>query len=367
MRRLLVMCAVLLSCASSLKAQIALCESLGNAYRECRVSSSGTIQLVMEISDRLCFEGTTWGTRTAGTVWVTKGCRATFTVVNTGIQKLRSTRLVVCESIHGSREYCAADAREGLLLSRQLSRAACVKDQSWGVDPELTLIWVDRGCRAEFLLGPTTEREPAPPQLDSLVVCESENGRRRNCKADTSAGVQIVRALGDKACAFGREWGYDADGIWVSKGCRAEFVVRGKPKPLMQAITCESKNDARVQCPAETQFGVAIIRQLSERSCVLGKSWGFDETGVWVADGCQGQFALGGYRLAPEAVPGTATKVTCESLDGGHKHCPVDTSRGVGLIRQLSDSACVLNRTWAYDRNGIWVTDGCRAEFAVAH
>ena len=67
--------------------------------------------------------------------------------------------------------------------------------------------------------------------------------------------------------------------------------------------------------------------------------------------------------LAPHA----ASKVTCESLDGGHKHCPVDTSRGVGLIRQISDSDCVLNRTWAWDRNGIWVTNGCRAEFAVAH
>jgi ribosomal protein L37AE/L43A len=179
--------------------------------------------------------------------------------------------------------------------------------------------------------------------------------------------VQIVRPLGDKPCAFGREWGYDADGIWVSKGCRAEFVVRGKPKPIMRAIMCESRNDSRNQCPAETQFGVAIIRQISERECVLGKSWGFDETGVWVADGCQGQFALGGYRLPPDAVPATASKVTCESLDGGHKHCAVDTSHGVGLIRQISASDCVLNRTWAYDRDGIWVTNGCRAEFAVAH
>jgi hypothetical protein len=367
MRRLLVMCAVLLSCASSLKAQTALCESFGKAYRECRIASSGTVQLVMEISERLCFESLTWGTSTPGTVWVKNNCRATFTVTNTGIQPLRGRNLLVCESTKGNREICTADASSGVLLTRQLSKAPCVQGESWGADPERDLIWVDYGCRAEFLLGRTNEVEVAPPYLDSVVVCESEDGRRRNCTADTTAGVQIVRQLSDKACGFGHEWGYDGKGIWVTKGCRAEFVVRGKPKPLMRAIVCASENDARKQCPAETQFGVALMRQISERECILGKSWGFDETGVWVADGCHGQFALGGYRLTPEAMPLTASKITCESLDGGHKHCPVDTSHGVGLIRQISDSDCVLNRTWAYDRNGIWVTNGCRAEFAVAH
>src|SRR6188474_1788963 len=129
MRRMLVMCAVLLSCASSLKAQIALCESFGKAYRECRVASSGRVQLVMEISERLCFESLTWGTSTAGTVWVKDNCRATFTVVNTGIRKPRGAKLVVCESIKGSRASCAADASQGVILSRQLSKAACVQDQ----------------------------------------------------------------------------------------------------------------------------------------------------------------------------------------------------------------------------------------------
>lgn len=364
--RLLLMCAVLSASAPSLKAQVALCESLGNAYRECRIASSGTVQLVMEISDRLCFESLTWGTRSPGTVWVRRGCRATFTVTNTGIQKLPGANLVVCESLSEGRQFCVADASSGVVLHRQLSKAVCAEDQSWGIDPERTLIWVDRGCRGEFLLGPNLKTIPPPPRLDEIVVCESKDGRRNNCKADTTEGAQIVRALGDRDCGFGREWGYDANGIWVNKGCRAEFVVRGKPRPTLQTVDCASENGARRECPAVTQFGVAIIKQISERGCTLGKSWGFDETGVWVSDGCHGQFALGGYRLPAEAVPATASKITCESVDGGQKHCAVDTSHGVGLIRQISDSDCVLNRTWAYDRNGIWVSDGCRAEFAVA-
>ena len=369
MRRLVVMCAVVLSCAASLNAQTVLCESLGTtrgAYRECRVGSSGKIRLLMEISDRVCFEGLTWGTVSIGIVWVDKGCRATFTVADPSVPKPRGKSRVVCESTKGNRQICAADTSNGVVFAQQLSKADCVQSESWGVDPDRDIIWVDYGCRAEFLLGRTTEPIPARPALDSVVVCESENGRRKNCKADTTAGVQIVRQLSDGACGFGREWGYDANGIWVNKGCRAEFVVRGKPKPTIHTVVCESLNGARSQCPAETQFGVAVFRQISESECLLGKSWGFDETGVWVTDGCHAQFALGGYRLPAEAVPPTAAKVVCESLDGGHKQCPVDTSRGVGLINQMSGSDCVLNRTWGYDRNGIWVTNGCRAEFAVA-
>jgi hypothetical protein len=360
------MCVVLLSCAASLNAQTVLCESIGNTYRECRVGTSGTIRMVMEMSDKACFEGLTWGTQSIGTVWVDRGCRATFTVGGPAAPKPRSKNRVVCESAKGNREVCAAETGNGVVLVQQLSKTACVRNENWGVDPERDLVWVDHGCRAEFLLGKTTEEPQVRQLLDSVVVCESENGRRQNCKADTTAGVQIVRQLSDSACGFGREWGYDTNGIWVNKGCRAEFVVRGKPKPTVKAVVCESLNNTRSLCPAETQFGVAIIRQLSESECVLGKTWGFDETGVWVTEGCHAQFALGGYRLPAEAVPPTASKVVCESLDGGHKQCAVDTSHGVGLIRQISDSACVLNRTWGYDRNGIWVTTGCRAEFAVA-
>ena len=32
-------------------------------------------------------------------------------------------------------------------------------------------------------------------------------------------------------------------------------------------------------------------------------------------------------------------------------------------LRQLSRAACIQGRTWGYGRNGIWVSDGCRAEF----
>jgi hypothetical protein len=319
----------------------------------------------MEMSERACFEGATWGTRSIGVVWVDRGCRATFSVGSIPQPRKRKLR-VVCESQKGQREVCPAETESGITFARQLSQTECVRGENWGWDDDRGMVWVDHGCRAEFLIGRNSESPPATQKLDTVVVCESENNKRKDCKADTGGGVQIVRALSDAPCGFEHEWGYDANGIWVNKGCRAEFVVRSQPKVMARSVTCESQNDARHHCAAETQFGVALVRQLGEKECVLDQSWGFDEQGVWVAGGCRAQFALGGYRLPPNAVPPTAAKVMCESLDGGHKQCPVDTSRGVGLIRQTSGADCVLNKTWGYDRNGIRVTNGCRAEFAVA-
>lgn len=370
MRTLLVVAvAAVLSFVSSAEAQTVSCESFGpTSYRECRIGSSGVIRLVTEYSANLCVEDVTWGSNQIGVVWVRRGCRATFTVTETEQSRERRLHRVICESKNGRREVCEADLADGIVLVQQLSKARCAHGQSWGYDLEKAQIWVDQGCRAEFRRGRGPDAIPGEIELNTPVTCESKNGKRNVCKADTSAGVQIVRQLDNASCDYRRDWGWDNDGIWVANRCRAEFVVRGKPKVAVQAIACESVNGMRNRCPADTHLGVAVFKTLGDGECIFGETWGFDADGVWVDKGCYAQFALGGYRLPADAVlPPNAEKITCESLDGGHKPCPVDTSRGVGLLRQLSDADCVLNRTWGYDRNGIWVTNGCRADFAVAH
>ncbi|HKR67154.1 MAG TPA: DUF3011 domain-containing protein, partial [Thermoanaerobaculia bacterium] len=343
----------------ALHAQTWPCESINNQYRECRIGSSGVVRMVMEMSARSCFEGATWGTREGGIVWVDRGCRAMF-----AIDALASGS-IFCESLNGLRAVCSATTTKGVSLARQLSKDECFEGVSWGYDPDRNIIWVDHGCRGEFALA---RRKQSPlPVLEKSVVCESENGARKDCAADTSSGAQIVRTLSNTACRFGQEWGYDAKGIWVTKGCAAEFVVRNKPATTVRAIACESKRKDRTNCPADTRYGVAFLRSLGSNECTLGRTWGFDDHSIWVSGGCRGQFALGGYRLPAEAVPATAHKVVCESVDGKREYCGVNTARGVGLVRQISETDCVLNRSWGYAADGIWVSDGCRAEFAVAH
>jgi Protein of unknown function (DUF3011) len=58
------------------------------------------------------------------------------------------------------------------------------------------------------------------------VSCSSDNGRRHYCGVDTKGGVRLIRETGGSACRQGDSWGYDSRGIWVDRGCRAEFEVR---------------------------------------------------------------------------------------------------------------------------------------------
>lgn len=57
--------------------------------------------------------------------------------------------------------------------------------------------------------------------------------------------------------------------------------------------------------------------------------------------------------------------LTCESGRGRYEYCRIETSNHVSLRRQLSNTPCELDDTWGYDRHGIWVDHGCRAEFTV--
>jgi hypothetical protein len=57
--------------------------------------------------------------------------------------------------------------------------------------------------------------------------------------------------------------------------------------------------------------------------------------------------------------------ITCESRNGQYQSCSANTSGGVTLSRQLSSQGCWQGDTWGYDRNRVWVTRGCRAQFRV--
>jgi len=71
-------------------------------------------------------------------------------------------------------------------------------------------------------------------------------------------------------------------------------------------VACSSKPGERTDCPADTSKGVALARSTGEAPCLLGKTWGYSDTAVWVSDGCAANFFLGAEQPAaakPEAAP----------------------------------------------------------------
>ena len=58
-------------------------------------------------------------------------------------------------------------------------------------------------------------------------------------------------------------------------------------------ISCQSRGGDRQHCPATTSSGVALVKSTGTAPCLLGKTWGYDDTGIWVSDGCGGEFVAG--------------------------------------------------------------------------
>ncbi len=197
---------------------------------------------------------------------------------------------VRCES-GGKMNRCGFTGAGTVTLMRQLSKSACVQGKSWGYSGNT--IWVDNGCRADFVVSPYNA-SVAP--MTSAVVCESD-GKLRHCNADTRFGVQISHQLSKHSCVEGKSWGYDSRGVWVDDGCRAEFITGARPMTSSSTyhgtVVCESVNNVRHRCSADTRFGVQMSRQLSKDSCVINSTWGFDSRGIWVTKGCRAEFALG--------------------------------------------------------------------------
>ena len=80
---------------------------------------------------------------------------------------------------------------------------------------------------------------------------------------------------------------------------------------VSSVVTCVSTGDQRQHCPANTSAGVVILRQSSETNCLLGRNWGYDAQGVWVSEGCGGEFATGSTSRSA-AVPG-ASECVCRA------------------------------------------------------
>jgi Protein of unknown function (DUF3011) len=226
---------------------------------------------------------------------------------------------------------------------------------------------------------------------DSVIRCESRDNRTERCAVGGGGDIRLVRQLSGSPCVRGRNWGTDSRGIWVSGGCRAEFSVGGYGygdhdydddrygggygNNGGDTFRCESTNNRTERCASSGR--AEFIRQLSNTPCVRGKSWGTDSRGVWVSNGCRGLFRSGGYGNGygnnnggynnNNGGYGGSDLIRCESADNRSRSCSfTGNSRGeIRLLRQLSGKPCVENQTWGRSRNGVWVTQGCRAEFVI--
>ncbi len=292
------------------------CESPRGRDSYCPADTRLGVQLTRDLNGR-CQIGRTWGYDRGG-IWV-RGCSGEFEIGRRGNGYgwgwgYQGTDYVVCESRDYRYELCNVNTRGGVVLTNQISRADCVEGRSWGYDNRG--IWVDQGCAGEFAVGGRPggggrpqggggDYYPADPNLGATFTCESRDNRRRQCAVSFGRGnrVTVIRNISSQPCVEGDTWGYDGAGVWVDRGCRAEFrVIQGSggnypgPGPggggSAETVRCESRDYKRTFCDVGRVQDVRLRRQISKSQCVEGQTWGYDRRRLWVDQGCGAEFDI---------------------------------------------------------------------------
>ena len=208
------------------------------------------------------------------------------------------------------------------------------------------------------------------------ISCQSLNYQQQFCPT----GVSITRAWmvnqrSRSPCIEGQTWGFQGDGIWVNQGCEGDFAFQGVAAPPVvvapsrpggMRVTCESQNYQQNFCPTGQQItGAWVIEQRSSAPCIQGQTWGYQNNDLWVTQGCAADFGVQGYGTAPPPMMPAAGNIVCESRNYQQQFCAINrpVSRA-WLVTQRSRAPCVQGQSWGFDRGGIWVTEGCEAEFA---
>lgn len=227
------------------------------------------------------------------------------------------------------------------------------------------------GCLASVALP-----APAAHAQNGVVRCESQSNRERVCSTGWR-NAQLVRQLSGSACEEGRTWGSRNGSIWVTNGCRAEFVEArggngggwgGNNGGSGQTIRCESQNNRERSCPVGWR-NARLVRQLSGSPCTEGRTWGVRSGAVWVSNGCRAEFTEArGWGGGGGGWGGGNSNysITCSSNNNRTQNCDWDERQGRPVLQQqLSGSACQEGRSWGYSRGQVWVSNGCRARFGV--
>ena len=88
------------------------------------------------------------------------------------------------------------------------------------------------------------------------------------------------------------------------------FTYAGEPQTSLVPINCTSTAGQRQHCAANTSSGILMRQSTGTAACLLGKTWGYDDAGVWVMDGCGADFLV--MQTQAPSVPSSGMAVTLD-------------------------------------------------------
>jgi len=111
---------------------------------------------------------------------------------------------------------------------------------------------------------------PAPrvlaQQPTQTIQCASTDGRVQRCPVDARGGVVLQTQYSRSGCYQNETWGYDANSVWVSNGCRAAFLVGTPPRS-------NSNNGKQVATIAAVALVAAAVLAASHKNNDNNQNW----------------------------------------------------------------------------------------------
>lgn len=211
-----------------------------------------------------------------------------------------TARSVICSSTNNRYIECRTPFRGRAVVTQQISKIRCQEGSNWG--QRQSMIWVNGGCRARFSEvsggGGWDNDNDNDSGNNRRITCESRNNQYRECRTGFRGAAQLYRRISSNRCDSGRDWGSRSGYVWVRNGCRAEFYdsTNGNGNGNgwgnnNYTVTCSSDGSNYRTCAWDHRYGTPrLIQQLSRQSCVSGRTWGYDNRGLWVSGGCRARF-----------------------------------------------------------------------------
>lgn len=201
---------------------------------------------------------------------------------------------------------------------------------------------------------------------DYTITCESDAGQTRNCPINGNGKAYLQTQLSRAGCYEGQTWGSYDNSIWVSNGCRATFrVSQNNYNSYGNRYSGSSSDNGKAAAAAAAVIiGAAAVAAASNKNNQHGS---YSNSGYNDRYGDNYRYYGNNYYNNNNYGNNYGNRtVTCESQDRNRRSCSVFIGRGnVQISRKLSSSACRFGQDWDYDRNAIYVWNGCRAVFTV--
>ncbi len=132
---------------------------------------------------------------------------------------------------------------------------------------------------------------------------------------------------------------------------------------IAREVICSSINSQYRECAAPFRGTAIITQQISQSACIEGQSWGQRPGYIWVNRGCRARFGI--VRTSSDNYPDNNRIVVCQSNRNRYRECLTGFRGRVELVRRLNNSkACIAGRSWGQREGMVWVSRGCRAQFA---